>query len=178
VLAAASDARAGDGKEVTDMKSFPCKCSSCRERAVAPITLPSYTADLEHDGRAYAVTVSDLDGLRCGNCGNQVIPDDSFDRLTAELRRQAGLLAPGEIKGNRDRLHLTQKALAGHLRVSDSTLCRWETGGQIQQRPMDLLMRLYFDIPQVREQLAKGFSSETFVSPGPDASKTIEKQLG
>jgi DNA-binding transcriptional regulator YiaG len=160
------------------MKTFPCKCLCCRERSIAPVTLPSFTADLEHDGRAYAVTVRDLDVLRCGNCGNQIIPDDSFDRLTAELRRQAGLLAPGEIKGNRDRLHLTQKALAGHLRVSESTLCRWETGGQIQQRAMDLLMRLYFDIPQVREHLAKGCPSETFVSPGPVSSKAIEKQVG
>ena len=160
------------------MKSLPYKCASCRERAVIPVTLSSYTADLEHDGRAYAVAVSDLDVLRCGHCGNQVIPDDSFDRLTIELRRQAGLLAPGEIKGNRDRLHLTQKALAGHLRVSESTLCRWETGGQIQQRAMDLLMRLYFDIPQVREHLATGCSSETFVSPGPVSVKAIEKQVG
>lgn len=160
------------------MNSFPYKCNSCRERDVAPVTLPSYTADLEHDGRAYTVTVSDLDVLRCGQCGNQVIPDDAFDRLTAELRRQAGLLAPSEIKGNRDRLHLTQKALAGHLRVSESTLCRWETGGQIQQRAMDLLMRLYFDIPQVREQLARACASETFVSPGPVAGKTVEKQVG
>src|SRR5258708_36539920 len=133
---------------MTDMSSFPYKCASCGERAVNTVTLPSYTAELEHDGRAYTVTVNDLDVLRCGNCGNQIIPDDSFDRLTAELRRQAGLLAPGEIKGNRDRLHLTQKTLAGHLRVSESTLCSWETGGQIQQRAMDLLMRLYFDIAQ------------------------------
>jgi len=93
---------------MTDMNSFPYKCASCRERAVNPVTVPSYTAELEHDGRAYAVTVSDLELLRCGHCGNQILPDDSFDRLTDELRRQAGLLAPGEIKGNRDRLHLTQ----------------------------------------------------------------------
>jgi DNA-binding transcriptional regulator YiaG len=163
---------------MTEMKSPPYKCASCRKPEVTPVTLPSYTADLEHDGRAYAVTVSDLDVLRCGHCGNLVIPDGSFDKLTAELRRQAGLLAPGEIKGNRDRLHLTQKALAGHLRVSESTLCRWETGGQIQQRAMDLLMRLYFDIPQVRDHLAKGISSEAFVSSGPLAAETVEKQLG
>jgi DNA-binding transcriptional regulator YiaG len=153
------------------MNPFPCKCATCRERGVVPVTLPSYTADLDHDGRTYAVTVSDLDVLQCERCGNQVIPDDSFDKLTDELRRQAGLLPPVEIKGNRDRLHLTQKALAGHLRVSESTLCRWENGGQIQQRAMDLLLRLYFDIPQVREHLAKGFFSDTIVSSEPAGSK-------
>jgi putative zinc finger/helix-turn-helix YgiT family protein len=136
-----------------NLKSFPCKCASCRERAVRPVTLDSYTADLDHDGRTYTVTVKNLDVLQCERCAKQVIPDDSFDRLTADLRRQAGLLSPEEIKQNRDRLHLTQKALAEYLRVSVSTLCRWETGGQIQQRAMDLLLRAFFHVPDVRKWL-------------------------
>jgi hypothetical protein len=34
--------------------------------------------------------------------------------------------------------------LAAHLGVAKETVSRWETGGQIQQRGYDLLLRLYF----------------------------------
>ena len=47
-------------------------------------------------------------------------------------------------------LGLTQKQLATRLHLAESTLSRWETGAQIQQRAMDLLLRMFFEIPQVR----------------------------
>ena len=137
---------------------MPNKCASCLERSVVAATLPTYTDELEHDGRAYTITVSNLDVLKCEKCDNLVIPDHSLDRLTSELRKQAGLLLPGDIRKKRDNLKLTQKALAGYLNVSESTLCRWETGGQIQQRAMDKLLRLFFDVQQAREYLIAGGS--------------------
>ena len=50
-------------------------------------------------------------------------------------------------------LLLTQKLLADHLGIAESTLSRWETGAQIQQRAFDKLLRLYFDVPEARRHL-------------------------
>ena len=36
------------------------------------------------------------------------------------------------------------------------TICRWESGGLIQSRAMDNLLRVYFSLPQVRKFLARG----------------------
>jgi len=129
------------------------KCASCREFGVAQVTIPVYTIDLEHDGRRYSVTVHNIAVLKCGSCGNQVIPDESDERISEELRRQAGFLFPEEIRKKREALGLSQESLAEHLRVSVATLSRWETGGQIQQRAMDRLLRLYFEVPQARQYL-------------------------
>jgi transcriptional regulator with XRE-family HTH domain len=43
--------------------------------------------------------------------------------------------------------------LARLLGVGEATLSRWETGGQIQQRALDRLLRLYFAVPPARDAL-------------------------
>jgi hypothetical protein len=40
------------------------------------------------------------------------------------------------------------------LRIASATVSRWETGAQIQQRALDLLMRLFFGLSEVRSALA------------------------
>ncbi len=126
------------------------KCMACRERAVAPTTLPTYTADLEHDGRGYTVTINDFQVLQCQRCGAIVLDDAADDRLSDALRQKAGLLTPGEIRANREKLGLTQQQLANALRISMYTLSRWETGGQIQQRAMDAFLRVFFESSEAR----------------------------
>jgi putative zinc finger/helix-turn-helix YgiT family protein len=126
------------------------KCTSCRERAVAPMMLPTYSAELEHDGRKYTVTVKDFRVLQCQRCQAIVFDEAANETLSNALRLEAGLLRPDEIHANREKLGLTQKQLAGFLRISESTLSRWETGAQIQQRAMDALLRVYFQSTEAR----------------------------
>src|SRR5437870_4262743 len=114
------------------MKPFPWKCGTCRAKALAPAVI-DYQAEIEHDGRAYAIAIPALQVLKCGHCGALVLDDDANKQVSGALRRAAGLLAPGEIRQNREALGLTQKQLANSLQVGESTLSRWETGGQIQQ---------------------------------------------
>ncbi len=130
------------------------KCMSCRERSVSPTTLPTYSAELEHDGRKYSVTVNDFRVLQCQRCGAIVLDDSANETLSRALRREAGLLGPEEIHANREKHRLTQKQLASYLRISESTLSRWETGAQIQQRAMDALLRVFFDSSEARSILA------------------------
>jgi DNA-binding transcriptional regulator YiaG len=135
------------------MKPFPWKCGQCRERAVKEATLDQYTTELEHDGRKYAVSLTNFVVARCENCGAMTFGDGANRRLSEALRAAAGLLQPSEIRANREALGFTQKSLAGYLRIAEATLSRWETGAQIQQRSMDAFLRTFFEVPDARRFL-------------------------
>jgi putative zinc finger/helix-turn-helix YgiT family protein len=132
-----------------DMRPFPWKCRKCGKRAVNSRTI-DYTTVKEHDGRAYSLTIPNLEVYECDECHERTLPDRSSDKVTDALRAAAGLLMPDEIRDNRKRMGLNQEALANYLRVAKETVSRWETGGQIQQRAMDLLLRVFFGVPFVR----------------------------
>lgn len=135
-------------------RPFPWKCRECRERAVSPATV-DYVTELEHDGRLYPVTVNDLTVLRCEKCGSMQLPDASHERLMVALRRAAGLLTPNQITTRRSALGLNQKAFAQLLGVAPATVCRWESGGQIQQRVMNDFITAFFEVPELRAYLSK-----------------------
>jgi DNA-binding transcriptional regulator YiaG len=109
---------------------------------------------MEHDGRSYSFTVPNIELLKCSSCQEQVLPNNSLIRIYDKLRSEAGLLSPAEIRDNRNRLGLTQDALATHLNIAKETISRWETGGQIQQRGYDTLLRVYFALKSVPDYLA------------------------
>jgi putative zinc finger/helix-turn-helix YgiT family protein len=137
------------------MRPFPWKCGTCGKRAVNARSV-EYVAVREHDGRAYSLKIPNLDIYECDECHARTLPDASFEKVTDALRAEAGLLTPTEIRENRKRLGLNQEQLANSLRVAKETVSRWETGGQIQQRAMDLLLRVFFGVPQVRYWLDHG----------------------
>lgn len=134
-------------------KAFPWKCGHCRQRAVHPAVV-SYTCEADHDGRNYTIKVPTLKVPRCANCGELVLDSAANRQITESFRQQLGLLAPELIRRNREALGLTQRELAGHLGIAEATLSRWETGGQIQQRALDRLLRLYFSFGNIRAALA------------------------
>src|SRR3954470_6759555 len=88
------------------MKSYPRKCGTCRERALAPAVV-DYDTEVEFDGRAYRIILPRLPVLRCGNCGALVLGDESDEKVSDALRRVAGLLPPGEVRRQREALGLT-----------------------------------------------------------------------
>lgn len=141
-------------------KPFPWKCGHCRQKAVNPATVP-YTAEAEHDGRTYTVTIPDLHTPKCDNCGELVLTAEANERITDALREQIGLLTPAQIRQGREALGLTQEQFAAKLRIASATVSRWETGAQIQQRALDLLMRLFFGLSEVRSALADEQSVRT-----------------
>jgi transcriptional regulator with XRE-family HTH domain len=134
------------------MPQFPMKCAICRERRTFPVT-ELYETTVEHDGRSYQLSIPDLNLLKCEACGNRILPDAADDRVSDALRIAAGFLHPSVIKEQRLRLGLTQSQLAGLLCVGEATLCRWETGGQIQSHHMDVMLRAFFGVPAFREYL-------------------------
>ena len=134
------------------MKPFPWKCGTCRQRGLTPAVL-DYQADVGHDGRSYPLTIPALHVFRCELCGAIVLGDEADKKITDALRQAAGLLSPQEIRRGREALGLTQKQLAHNLQVGEATLSRWETGGQLQQRCLDRLLRIYFQVPEARRFL-------------------------
>lgn len=134
-------------------KPFPWKCARCGARAVEPAVL-SYSTDMEHDGRLYSVRVPSLGAPRCGKCGEIVLDVAANRQISEALRRQVGLLSPSVIRENREALALSQKEMASRLGIAEATLSRWETGGQIQQRALDKLLRLFFGMPSARKALS------------------------
>jgi putative zinc finger/helix-turn-helix YgiT family protein len=113
-----------------------------------------YTTQFTHDGRPYTVTIPGLLVPKCSNCGEISLDPVATDQITAAFRKQAGLLSPEQIRQQRLALGLTQQALADLLGIGVHTLCRWETGGQIQQRAFDRLLRAFFKVPELRRALA------------------------
>src|SRR5271163_4509982 len=97
-------------------RPYPWKCSTCRERAMAPVTV-DYQTEMEHDGRVYNVSVPQLQILECGNCHSRMLPDEANAKLIDALRVKADLLTPVQIREKRKALGLTQQQLAACLRV-------------------------------------------------------------
>jgi putative zinc finger/helix-turn-helix YgiT family protein len=133
-------------------RPFPWKCRTCGKVAVHE-AVTDYATEMEHDGRAYSLNIPSLTVLECKNCLARVLPDEALGKVTDALRTKVGLLSPEAIREKRKLLGLNQEQLANHLNVAKETVSRWETGGQIQQRAMDLLLRLFFGVPEVRSFL-------------------------
>lgn len=131
------------------MKPFPWKCGTCRQRGLVPAVI-DYQVELTHDGRAYLINLPGLNVFRCEQCAAIVLDDEADKKISDALHAAAGLLPAEEIRRGREKLGLTQKQLAHYLQVGEATLSRWETGGQIQQRAMDRLLRIYFQVPEAR----------------------------
>jgi len=142
-------------------KPFPWKCAHCREREVYPAVI-DYATTIEHDGRSYDIDIPDLETPQCKLCDRLVIVDEANRRVTQEFRKKAGLLSPDQIRSCREALGLTQQQLAEHLEIAESTVCRWETGVQVQQRSLNKLLCAFFFSPISRAFLM----SNTNAYPG------------
>lgn len=128
------------------------KCRTCRQGKLLEAN-QEYSADLQHDGKAYTITIPNLKVRRCDQCGELMLDDHAREQVTNALRNAAGLLSPEEIRSRRDKLQLSQSELARLLEVSEATVDRWERGGQLQQRAQDKLLRLVLEVPEAREYL-------------------------
>jgi putative zinc finger/helix-turn-helix YgiT family protein len=132
------------------IKPFPWMCPECRQKTIIPIRR-DYAITSAHDGAEYNIVVKDYDVPTCPQCGSAIVISDLCERITDELRRAAGLLFPQEIRERREALGISSSELAAALRIPEATLIRWEEGGQLQSRAMDLLLRLFLDSAEVRK---------------------------
>jgi len=158
---------------------FSRKCGKCRQRAVELATVP-YETHVEFDGRNYLVSLPALSVPRCGNCGDISIDEGADQQISDAFRRVAQLLSPEQIKEGRQQLGLTEQKLADLLGVAVSTLAQWESGGRVQQRPLDGLLRAIFDLPELRRYLGRlrGWSAEGATAGVAPAAREPEEVAG
>jgi putative zinc finger/helix-turn-helix YgiT family protein len=134
-------------------REFSPKCSNCHQPTMALVP-EAYTTSFTQDGRQYTVSIPDFLVPKCSNCGTISLDPFATETIEAAFRKQAGLLSPEQIRQQPLALGLTQQALADQIGIGVHTLCRWETGGLIQQRAFDRILRAFFKVPELREALA------------------------
>src|SRR5208337_31044 len=134
-------------------RPFPWVCPTCLGPNVRPI-VKAYTAKVRHDGVDYSLNIPSLEIPTCGSCGEEVFSDNVDQQVNSALRAHLVLLTPQQLRAARKALGLRQTELGRRLKIAPATICRWESGAQIQSRAMDNYMRLFFGIPAVREALA------------------------
>jgi putative zinc finger/helix-turn-helix YgiT family protein len=136
--------------ESRKIKPFPWMCPKCRAKTIVPVRR-DYKTSAVLDDEIYDLVVPAFDVPTCAKCGQAIVISELCERITCELRRAAGILAPEQIQAQRENLGLTQAELAARLRVSEAELARWESGMQLQSKAVDLLLRLYLGSAEVRQ---------------------------
>jgi putative zinc finger/helix-turn-helix YgiT family protein len=119
-------------------------CYECRKNSKT-LVVERYTSHIvTHDGIDCLIDIPDLLVYRCqtANCLAPVsIPDESDNKISDEIRKQAKLLMPSEIREHREQLGWSQEEFAHALGFGVATVSRWESGGQIQSRLTDQTIR-------------------------------------
>lgn len=141
-------------KNKRPQKPFPWTCSNCREKAVYEGAI-DYEIDLERDGQTYHINLPGLKTPRCRKCGTPTLDSEANKKITAEMRRMAKLLTPGQIRKYREGLGLTKQDLAAALSTFEEIVGYWESGFLIQNRAQDNVLRLFFGLPDARDLLTK-----------------------
>lgn len=98
------------------------------------------------------------EAMVCNRCGFQVLTDEQSDAYTIAsadaYREKHNLLTTRELKQIRERLGMSFRAFAAHLKVSEASPKRWEAG-LVQDEAMDELIRLKADLDAARENVTQ-----------------------
>ncbi len=97
------------------------------------------------------ISVSGMTFLKCQKCQEIILRLDESRKLrenAIELyRKKYSLLSGDEIRSIRERNQLTQAQFASLLKFGINTFSRWESGRNVQNSAMDVLLRLIRDVP-------------------------------
>jgi putative zinc finger/helix-turn-helix YgiT family protein len=136
-------------------RRFAPRCGNCGKKTMATAIVP-YSIQIDHDGKKYLLQVPELSVPKCQSCGELSIDEEASDQIDKAFRREANLLTPHEIREGRIKAGFEQQQdFAQCFGIGVSTLSRWETGAQVQQRFHDGMLRTFFAIPEVRPFLEK-----------------------
>ena len=118
------------------------ECGSLMKDATGKLDFPVNGED---------ISVSGMTFLKCQKCQEIILRLDESRKLrenAIELyRKKYSLLSGDEIRSIRERNQLTQAQFASLLKLGVNTLSRWESGRNVQNSAMDVLLRLIRDVP-------------------------------
>jgi HTH-type transcriptional regulator/antitoxin MqsA len=128
-------------------------CPTCGEMMRAS------DADLPVIVNGETMPVPGVRHLECPSCGEVLLgPEESrtaHEKGVEAYRQAHGLLGAEEIRSLRQRLGFTQSQFAALLRLGLNTLSRWESGRNVQNVAMDMLLRVVRDVPGSLDYLKK-----------------------
>jgi len=97
--------------------------------------------------------------MRCTSCGEVYFRPGQMQAMQQAavdiLRREEGLLAPGDIEAIRAQYGLSQAAFEQLIHAGPKTVTRWERGSVAPNGTADTLLRILRDRPDVVDQLAR-----------------------
>lgn len=94
------------------------------------------------------MVIPDATWRECANCGEQLLSAELGRKIEELSMLRQGLLMPAQIKAVREKLGLTQTAMAERLGVGEKTYTRWESGRSMQNKSSDNLIRLMDRSPE------------------------------
>jgi putative zinc finger/helix-turn-helix YgiT family protein len=105
------------------------------------------------------VIVRDVPHSACASCGEVMFryaEAKAAQRKAAEAYREShALLSAKEIRALRQGRGLTQAEFAALLHLGLNTVSRWESGRNVQNAAMDVLLRIVRDVPPSFDYLKK-----------------------
>jgi hypothetical protein len=139
---------------------FPLACVECGKAEVRPTTI-AYEAEVQYAGLPYTFVISDLHANRCAFCGDILFDHATHEQIYDALRDHLNLLSRQEIHDRLARFGLTQKELGEGIAAAPETISRWLSGGYVQSRAYDRLMRFFFKSLEV-ERTVPGLDEIAF----------------
>ena len=126
-----------------DTSATQCvECGSLMKDAVGKLDFPVNGED---------ISVSGMTFLKCHKCQEIILRLDESrkprEKAIELYRKKHNLLSGDEIRSLRERNQLTQAQFASLLKLGVNTLSRWESGRNVQNSAMDVLLRLIRDVP-------------------------------
>lgn len=136
-------------------RPFPWRCWVCKKTEVFQDTI-EYNTDRSHEGTNYHLEFPRLLVAKCRNCGDVTFDLFTSDQIEDALRVKAGLLMPEDVRSRRIALGLTREELSRRIGYPEDTIGKIEERLLIQSRALDIMLRIYFAFPGVREALNGG----------------------
>lgn len=105
-----------------------------------------------------AVTVHDVSGFRCPECGEAVFDDESYDRVAAAgdaLVRAARKSNPPEVRIIREKLGLTQAEAGKVFGGGVNAFSRYERGAAKPSATMRKLLKVVERHPELIQEIAE-----------------------
>jgi DNA-binding transcriptional regulator YiaG len=124
-------------------RSFPEVCVECGKTGVRPTSI-AYDAEVKYEGHVYRFRIDRLEVSQCEFCGDFLFDNTTHEQIHDALRKHLNLLSRREIRDQLASLGLTQKELGAEIAVAPETISRWLSGGYVQSRAYDKLMRYFF----------------------------------
>jgi YgiT-type zinc finger domain-containing protein len=130
------------------MKNYPKHCIDCDAGTYEVRTITHEQTC--QDGSA--VTIQDVEVLRCPNCGEELIPAASSKKISAAIAEANEQLKPEQLYAMMECFETdSQKELAETCGFGEKTFHRWLKGTQTVSRSMGYYLRVLQTFPEAFE---------------------------